>query len=125
MRAVRVDEFGGPGVLVVREVPDPVPGPGQVLVEVSGVNIIYLDTLIRSGLAEDHFPVTPPYVPGGGVSGRVVEGDRGLTRRGWARRSSGRRGNRTRRTTGPGCRSAATPSGQWFTRTPWSRCPRA
>jgi NADPH:quinone reductase len=52
MRAVRVDEFGGPEVLVVRDTPEPVPGPGQVLVEVSGVNIIYLDTLIRSGLAE-------------------------------------------------------------------------
>ncbi|GAA1078555.1 zinc-binding dehydrogenase [Nocardiopsis metallicus] len=77
MRAVRVDEFGGPEVLVVRDAPDPVPGPGQVLVEVSGVNIIYLDTLIRSGLAGNHFPVTPPYVPGGGVSGRVVAGGPG------------------------------------------------
>lgn len=73
MRAVRVDEFGGPEVLVARDVPDPAPRPGEVLVEVSGANILYLDTLIRSGRATDHFPVTPPYVPGGSVSGRVVE----------------------------------------------------
>ncbi|MGW5878342.1 zinc-binding dehydrogenase [Nocardiopsis terrae] len=73
MRAVRVDEFGGPEVLVAREVPDPRPGPGQVLVEVTGANVMYLDTLIRSGRGTDHFPVAPPYVPGGGVSGRVVE----------------------------------------------------
>ncbi len=32
MRAVRIDEFGGPEVLVPVEVPDPVAGPGQVLV---------------------------------------------------------------------------------------------
>ncbi len=72
MRAVRVDEFGGPEVLVTREVADPAPGPGEVLVEVTGANVMYLDTLIRSGRAADHFPVLPPYVPGGGVSGRVV-----------------------------------------------------
>ncbi|WP_026119823.1 zinc-binding dehydrogenase [Nocardiopsis ganjiahuensis] len=72
MRAVRVDEFGGPEVLVARELPDPEPGPGEVLLEVTGANVMYLDTLVRSGWATDHFPVAPPYVPGGGVSGRVV-----------------------------------------------------
>ncbi|WP_431868982.1 zinc-binding dehydrogenase [Nocardiopsis eucommiae] len=73
MRAVRVDEFGGPEVLVARELPDPEPGPGEVLVEVGAANVIYLDTLIRGGAARDHFPQTPPYVPGGSVVGRVAE----------------------------------------------------
>lgn len=74
MRAVRVDEFGGPEVLVTRELPDPEPGPGpgEVLVEVGAANVIYLDTLIRSGAAQGHFPQTPPYVPGGSVVGRVA-----------------------------------------------------
>ncbi|GAB3716030.1 zinc-binding dehydrogenase [Nocardiopsis nanhaiensis] len=73
MRAVRVDEFGGPEVLVTREVSDPEPAPGEALVEVTGANVIYLDTLLRSGWGEEHFPIAPPYVPGSGVSGRVVE----------------------------------------------------
>lgn len=72
MRAVRVDEFGGPEVLVVREFPDPEPGPGEVLVSVEAANVLYLDTLIRSGAAQGYFPETPPYVPGTGVVGRVV-----------------------------------------------------
>lgn len=72
MRAVRVDRFGGPEALVVRELPDPEPGPGEALVEVGAANVIYLDTLIRSGAARDHFPQTPPYVPGGSVVGRVA-----------------------------------------------------
>ncbi|MFE9246770.1 zinc-binding dehydrogenase [Nocardiopsis sp. NPDC006938] len=72
MRAVRVDAFGGPGVLEVRTLPDPAPGPGEVLVEVTAANVIFLDTLIRGGAAPDHFPQTPPYVPGGSVVGRVA-----------------------------------------------------
>ncbi|HEY3470101.1 MAG TPA: NADPH:quinone reductase, partial [Amycolatopsis sp.] len=38
MRAVWLREFGGPEVLVPGEAPDPVPGPGQVLVEVAFAN---------------------------------------------------------------------------------------
>lgn len=72
MRAVRVDEFGGPEVLVVRELPDPEPGPGEVLVSVEGANVLYVDTLIRSGDARGYFPEAPPYVPGTAVVGRVV-----------------------------------------------------
>ncbi|PDP86365.1 NADPH:quinone reductase [Glycomyces fuscus] len=72
MRAVQVDEFGGPEVLVAREVPEPEAGPGQVLVEVAASNVMYLDTLVRGGWGLDYFPVSPPYVPGSGVAGRVV-----------------------------------------------------
>jgi NADPH2:quinone reductase len=72
MRAVVVDEFGGPEVLVAREVPDPVAGPGQVLVEVAAANVMFLDTLVRRGWGEDYFAVAPPYVPGSGIVGRVA-----------------------------------------------------
>ncbi|ADH68522.1 MULTISPECIES: zinc-binding dehydrogenase [Nocardiopsis] len=72
MRAVQVEEFGGPEVLVVRDLPEPEVGPGQALVEVAAANVMYLDTLVRGGWGLDYFPVTPPYVPGAGVAGRVV-----------------------------------------------------
>ncbi|GAA0990788.1 zinc-binding dehydrogenase [Nocardiopsis tropica] len=78
MRAVRVDGFGGPEVLVAREVPEPEPGPGQVVVEVAASNVMYLDTLVRSGWGLDHFPVEPPYVPGAGVAGTVVRVGEGV-----------------------------------------------
>ncbi|KOX16715.1 zinc-binding dehydrogenase [Nocardiopsis sp. NRRL B-16309] len=72
MRAVVVDEFGGPEVLVAREVPDPVAGPGQVVVDVAAANVMFLDTLVRRGWGTDFFDVAPPYVPGSGVVGRVA-----------------------------------------------------
>lgn len=71
MRAVQATEFGGPEVLVVREVPDPVPAADEVLVEVAAADIMFLDTRLRSGWGADRFPVRPPYVPGGAVAGTV------------------------------------------------------
>ncbi|NUR63019.1 MAG: quinone oxidoreductase, partial [Catenulispora sp.] len=49
MRAVVVEEFGGP--LQLRDIPQPVPGPGQVLVEVHASGVNPLDTKIRAGRA--------------------------------------------------------------------------
>jgi NADPH2:quinone reductase len=71
MRAAVVSEFGGPDVIEVREVPDPVPGEGQVLVEVEVADVIFVETAIRRGLHGGFFDVEPPYVPGGTVGGRV------------------------------------------------------
>jgi NADPH:quinone reductase len=72
MRAIQVQQFGGPEVLVAREAPDPVAGPGQVVVAVAAADVIYLDTLLRGGWGGEVFPLQPPYVPGGGVSGHVL-----------------------------------------------------
>ena len=72
MRAVQATAFGGPEVLEMVSIPEPVPGPGQVLVAVSVAPVLYLDTQIRAGRAREWFPVTPPYVPGEGVAGQVV-----------------------------------------------------
>ncbi|MFJ8083359.1 zinc-binding dehydrogenase [Streptomyces sp. NPDC096205] len=71
MRAVHVTEFGGPEVLVPVRLPDPVPGPGEVLIEVAHADTIFLETQLRSGWGQEYFPVRPPYVPGGGVTGVV------------------------------------------------------
>lgn len=72
MLVVEVGEFGGPEVLVPRLVPDPVPGAGQVVVRAAAADVLFVDVLIRSGLAADFFAIRPPYVPGNGVAGRVT-----------------------------------------------------
>ncbi|MCX5192512.1 zinc-binding dehydrogenase [Streptomyces sp. NBC_00249] len=71
MRATQAIGFGGPEVLVPVEVPEPVAGPGEVLVAVAAVDTIFVDTQVRSGWGREFFPVTPPYVPGGGIAGTV------------------------------------------------------
>ncbi|MEV6769891.1 zinc-binding dehydrogenase [Nocardia sp. NPDC051030] len=72
MRVVEAKAFGGPETLTVSEAPDPVAGPGEVVVRVEAADVMFLDTLLRSGWAKNFFPVEPPFVPGGAVAG-VVE----------------------------------------------------
>ncbi|MFE7933912.1 zinc-binding dehydrogenase [Streptomyces sp. NPDC057456] len=72
MRAAQVKAFGGPEVLATVELPDPVPGPGELLIEVAHADTIFVETQVRAGLFRAYFPVEPPYVPGGGVAGTVT-----------------------------------------------------
>lgn len=72
MRVVEVTEFGGPEVLRVRDVPSPTPDAGQVLVEVEAADTLFLETMVRRGLGQEHFPTRPPYRPGYGVAGTVA-----------------------------------------------------
>jgi NADPH:quinone reductase-like Zn-dependent oxidoreductase len=44
MRAVQITRFGGPEVLDIVDLPDPVPGPGQELYDVSTAGVNYADT---------------------------------------------------------------------------------
>lgn len=78
MLAVQVSQFGGPEVLVPTELPDPVAGPGQVVVAVSVADVLFLETQIRSGRWRDFFPVALPYVPGGAVAGPVLSVGEGV-----------------------------------------------
>ena len=71
-QAIEVTSFGGPEVLALGSVPEPVAGPGQAVVSVTAADVLFLDTATRSGRAAAWFPVRPPYVPGGGVGGRVT-----------------------------------------------------
>ncbi|NIH87367.1 zinc-binding dehydrogenase [Amycolatopsis granulosa] len=73
MRAVWLTEFGGPDVLVAGDAPDPVPGPGQVLIGVTFANITFVETQFRSGLPGP-FRAEPPVIPGNGVGGVVLAG---------------------------------------------------
>ena len=70
MKAIRVNDFGGPEVLRVQEVPDPKPERGQVLIRVKAVGVNPVDTYIRSG-AYARKP-SLPYTPGTDAAG-VVE----------------------------------------------------
>ncbi|NAS26921.1 zinc-binding dehydrogenase [Herbidospora sp. NEAU-GS84] len=74
--AVMVTRFGGPDVLELVETPDPAPGDGQTLVEVEASDTLLLETVVRSGLGRDFWPIRPPYVPGGGVAGWDPDGRR-------------------------------------------------
>jgi NADPH2:quinone reductase len=72
MWEIEVERFGDPSVLTPVRRPDPVAGPGQVVVQVEAAEVLFLDTVIRRGGAVDFFPVRPPYVPGTGVAGHVL-----------------------------------------------------
>jgi NADPH:quinone reductase-like Zn-dependent oxidoreductase len=50
MLAARIHDEGGPEVVVVEEVPDPVPGPGEVLVRLRAASLNHLDVWVRRGL---------------------------------------------------------------------------
>ncbi len=80
MRAVTITSPGGPEVLRLAEVPDPVPGPGEVLVEVAAAGVNRADLLQRQGA----YPPPPgaPEHPGLECSGRVTAVGPGVS--GWA-----------------------------------------
>lgn len=72
MRAIQVERFGPPGVLRPADLPAPAPGPGQLLIAAAACDVLFVDTMIRSGAGAGYFPVRPPYVPGNGVGGTVT-----------------------------------------------------
>src|SRR4051812_12236813 len=74
MRAVQITEFGGPEVLNVVDLAEPVPSAGQLLIEVDRAGGNYADThhTENTYLA----PTTLPLARGGGVVGRTADGRR-------------------------------------------------
>jgi NADPH:quinone reductase len=70
MKAIRVNEFGGPDVLRLEEVPIPQPGPGEVLVRMRAIGVNPVETYIRAGTYA-RLPELP-YTPGNDGAG-VVE----------------------------------------------------
>jgi NADPH2:quinone reductase len=69
MKAIRVHQFGDPDVLKLEEVPDPRPGPGQVVVRAKAIGVNPVETYVRAG---KYGPRTFPYTPGSDVAG-VIE----------------------------------------------------
>jgi NADPH2:quinone reductase len=70
MRAVVLETYGGPEVLTLRDVPDPEPGPEEVVVEVVSTALNRADLLQRMGLYSG--PPMEHEIPGLEVAGRVV-----------------------------------------------------
>jgi NADPH:quinone reductase len=74
VRAVQIDEFGGPEVLKVVDLPKPEPGDGQVLIEVSRVGMNFADTHQRENSYLARYET--PLVLGAEVAGRTENGRR-------------------------------------------------
>src|SRR5437879_12226798 len=72
-KAVQFDSYGGIDVLEVRDVPRPVPGAGEVLVEVRAAGINISEAVIRSGALDGLFPATFPSGQGSDFAGVVTE----------------------------------------------------
>ena len=73
MKAVRFSEYGGADVLTVVDVPRPVPGAGQVLVEVKAAGINPGEAKIRQGLLHARWPAVFPSGQGSDLAGIVAE----------------------------------------------------
>ena len=71
MKAIQVHNFGSPEVMKVEEIPDLVPGPNQLKIEVKAIGINPVDTYIRAGI----YPIKPelPFTPGKDAAGIVTE----------------------------------------------------
>ena len=78
-KAVRFDNYGGIDVLRVEDVPRPVPGEGQVLVQVKAAGINPGEDKIRQGLLHERWPATFPSGQGSDLAGVVAETGPGVT----------------------------------------------
>src|ERR1039458_4646957 len=82
MKAIVVHEYGGPEVLKFEEYPDPVPGPGEVLVRVAAASVNPIDYKRRAGLTKDFYPIQFPGLIGvdmAGAAGQVGPGVEAFT----------------------------------------------
>jgi NADPH2:quinone reductase len=91
MWAIQIEVNGGPEVLQWRELPDPIAGDGQAVVEIAAAGLNFVDTYHRSGL----YPLPLPRVLGLEGSGTVLEVGAGVT--------SVRVGDRVAWPSNPGC----------------------
>ena len=78
MKAIRVNQFGGPEVLKLEETPTPKPDGGQVLVRVRAAGVNPYDTYMRAGT----YAIKPhlPYTPGSDAAGTVEAVGTGVTK---------------------------------------------
>ncbi len=72
MKAAFYATHGGPEVLQIGELPMPVPGDGQVLVQVAAAGVNPIDRRLRGGELQEYITRTFPVVPGWDLAGRIV-----------------------------------------------------
>ncbi|MDB5850758.1 MAG: hypothetical protein JWP29_4510 [Rhodoferax sp.] len=70
MKAIVIDDFGGPEVLQLQHVPRPAPGPDEALVQIKCCGVCHLDLILRSGMRSR---VKPPRILGHELAAEVVE----------------------------------------------------
>ena len=74
MRAAEVTAYGGPEVFRIADLPDPVAGPGEVVVNIHATAINPTDLGTRAGQAKRRLPdLEPPFVPGWDLAGEIAE----------------------------------------------------
>lgn len=73
MKAIVVHQYGGPEVLKFEDVPDPIPGPGEVLVRIAAASVNPIDCKRRAGLTQDFYPLHFPSLIGIDMAGTVIE----------------------------------------------------
>jgi NADPH:quinone reductase-like Zn-dependent oxidoreductase len=73
MKAIVVHQYGGPEVLKFEDYPDPVPGPGEVLVRVAATSVNPIDYKRRAGLTKDFYPIKFPGLMGVDIAGTVIK----------------------------------------------------
>ncbi len=70
MRAVVIHEHGGRDKLILEEVPNPAPAPGEIKLRVRAVGLNYLDIFVRQGMPG--LPIDLPRISGGDIAGKVI-----------------------------------------------------
>ncbi|MCW5772635.1 MAG: NADP-dependent oxidoreductase, partial [Rhodospirillaceae bacterium] len=76
MKAIQYARYGGPEVLELIDLPDPVPAEDGVLIEVHAAGVAPGDTKVRQGVLQQMFPVKLPKVPGRDGTGVVIAAGR-------------------------------------------------
>jgi NADPH:quinone reductase len=72
MRAITVTAFGDPDRLQLTDTADPEPAAGECLIATEACDVLFLDTMLRSGRAPEGMKPQLPWIPGSGVAGRVL-----------------------------------------------------
>lgn len=75
MKAIQIEQNGGPEVLQLRDVPDPSLGPGEALIRIEASGVNFIDTYFREG----RYPAKLPYIPGQEAAGTVLAVGEGVS----------------------------------------------
>ncbi len=79
MKAIQYSEHGAADVMHYVDLPDPVAGPGQILVKLEAASVTPFDWKLRAGYLQNHFTLPMPSVPGRDGGGQVIAAGEGVT----------------------------------------------